>query len=141
VYYTVQDKPKSLNKLARQSRNQSMISLAGLREDGRRPQELRQISVQIGQSASHDGSAVVQMGQTRVMAQVVGPHEVDHKRLESHEHGIINVEITFAPFASVERKRRRAGDRQLVELSLAVQQSLAATVILGNYPHTQIDGA
>ena len=39
----------------------------------------------------------------------------------------------------MDRKRRRAGDRQGVELALAVKESLEAAVVVENYPHTQID--
>lgn len=115
------------------------MDLAGLREDGRRVGELRHLSVKLGLKGAHDGSAYFEMGQTRVLAQVVGPHEVSSRRLESHEHAIITVDFAPAPFAGLERKRRRGGDRKGVELAMAVQQSLEATVLVANYPNTQID--
>eukprot|EP00614_Pseudopedinella_elastica_P023602 CAMPEP_0172637212 /NCGR_PEP_ID=MMETSP1068-20121228/207838_1 /TAXON_ID=35684 /ORGANISM="Pseudopedinella elastica, Strain CCMP716" /LENGTH=230 /DNA_ID=CAMNT_0013449803 /DNA_START=5 /DNA_END=694 /DNA_ORIENTATION=+ len=115
------------------------MDLAGLRIDGRRAGEMRQIQIKLGLGGNHDGSAYLEMGQTRVMAQVFGPHEVDNRRDESHEHASIVVEYVAAPFAGLERKRRRVGDRQGVELALAVKQSLEATVLVKLYPHTQID--
>jgi len=115
------------------------MNLAGLREDGRRAGELRQISAKLGLGGCHDGSCYLQMGQTRVLAQVFGPHEVDSRRNESHERCFINVEFTPAPFAGLERKRRRPNDRKGVEISLAVQEALLAVVHGESYPHTQID--
>eukprot|EP00622_Pseudochattonella_farcimen_P007751 FR743816.1.p1 GENE.FR743816.1~~FR743816.1.p1 ORF type:complete len:296 (+),score=44.04 FR743816.1:59-889(+) len=79
------------------------------------------------------------MGQTRVLAQVHGPHEVDDKRDDSHAKAKLHVEYCQAPFASLERKRRRGGDRQGVELALSVKESLEAAVLVDLYPHTQID--
>jgi exosome complex component RRP41 len=79
------------------------------------------------------------MGQTRVLAQVFGPHEVENRKLSSHEQCAIVVDFAPAPFSGLERKRRRPGDRQGVELALAVQQSLEATVLVASYPNTQID--
>jgi len=78
------------------------------------------------------------MGQTRVIAQVFGPHEVDSRKLTS-ENCTIVVDFAPAPFAGLERKRRRPGDRQSVELFLAVKQCLEATVLVASYPNTQID--
>lgn len=48
----------------------------GLRLDGRREKELRQIKIEVGTVSSADGSAFVQQGNTKVLATVYGPHEV-----------------------------------------------------------------
>jgi exosome complex component RRP41 len=115
------------------------MDLAGLRDDGRRANEIREISIKIGLKSDYDGSAYIEIGQTKALAQVLGPHEVVNKRLESHERAVIVVEYAPAPFAGLERKRRRVGDREGVELALAVEQALSATVMVANYPNTQID--
>jgi len=116
------------------------LSLAGLREDGRRAGEMRQIGVKMGLGGACDGSAYFEMGQTRVLCEVVGPHEGRRGAgAEAHERAQIVVEYCLAPFAGLERKRRRAGDRQGVELALAVQQSLASSVLVASYPNTQIN--
>lgn len=48
------------------------ISPEGLRMDGRRPKELRRLSCQLSVLASADGSAVFQMGNTKVCTKRVG---------------------------------------------------------------------
>lgn len=48
----------------------------GLRRDGRRQGELRRLNFECGVLPTADGSAVVQIGQTRVMAVIKGPQEV-----------------------------------------------------------------
>ena len=48
----------------------------GLRADGRRPLELRQIRVRLGVFRQADGSAYLEQGKTKVLATVYGPHQV-----------------------------------------------------------------
>ena len=124
------------------------MDLAGLRHDGRRPGEMRELRVKLGVSRSHDGSAYLELGLTRVLAHVVGPHEPDSRTRgagnASGLHGpaggcYINVDFMHAPFAGVERRKRRANDRQSVELSLAVRSSLAGAIVTEAYPQMQID--
>ena len=49
---------------------------SGLRVDGRRPPELRKLQCQLGVFKQADGSALLEQGNTRVLATVYGPHEV-----------------------------------------------------------------
>ncbi|KAI9019019.1 ribosomal protein S5 domain 2-type protein [Hyaloraphidium curvatum] len=57
-----------------------LISLEGLRLDGRRPKELRRLSARTGVLPRADGSAYVQMGNTRCLCTVYGPKERDRRR-------------------------------------------------------------
>lgn len=50
--------------------------IIGLRVDGRKPNELRKISCEVGVFAQADGSAMLTQGNTKVVATVYGPHEV-----------------------------------------------------------------
>eukprot|EP00850_Spirogloea_muscicola_P012455 SM000080S22970 [mRNA] locus=s80:475033:475416:+ [translate_table: standard] len=52
------------------------VSPEGLRLDGRRPRELRQLRCEAGVLPHADGSASFEMGNTKVVAAVFGPHEV-----------------------------------------------------------------
>ena len=52
------------------------MSLSGLRLDGRRPSETRRIKGRFGLFDSVDGSAYLEMGNTKVVAAVYGPREV-----------------------------------------------------------------
>ncbi|KAE8716857.1 3'-5'-exoribonuclease family protein isoform 2 [Hibiscus syriacus] len=51
------------------------VSPEGLRLDGRRPMEMRQLRAEIGTVAKANGSAVFEMGNTKVIAAVYGPRE------------------------------------------------------------------
>lgn len=51
-------------------------SQGGLRADGRRALELRQIRIRMGVFGQVDGSAYIEHGNTKVLAAVYGPHQV-----------------------------------------------------------------
>ena len=53
-----------------------LISDQNLRLDGRRASELRQIRCKLGVFSQPDGSAYIEMGNTKVLAAVYGPHQV-----------------------------------------------------------------
>jgi len=93
----------------------STYSLALLRLDGRRWNELRRISAQISTQAAADGSSYLEMGNTKVICTVAGPTEPSSsavaQRGGSRDGAEVKVEISVAGFSGVERKRRRGGDK------------------------------
>ncbi len=91
----------------------STYSLALLRLDGRRWNELRRIHAQISTQAGADGSSYLEMGNTKVICTVSGPAEGRRGgggggRDESAE---IKVEIALAGFSGVERRKRGRADK------------------------------
>ena len=52
------------------------LNLEGLRVDGRRPHEIRNIRFQLGLCERADGTCYFEQGNTKVIATVYGPHEV-----------------------------------------------------------------
>lgn len=91
----------------------SSYSLALLRLDGRRWNELRRLTAQISTQASADGSSYLEMGNTKVICTVSGPSE--QKAVGGQGRGgdkaDIRVEISVAGFSGVERKRRGRTDK------------------------------
>lgn len=57
-----------------------LLSTEGLRLDGRRPKEIRRLSARTGVLPRADGSAYVQMGNTRCLCTVYGPKERERGR-------------------------------------------------------------
>ena len=91
----------------------STYSLALLRLDGRRWNELRRIHAQISTQAAADGSSYLEMGNTKVICTVSGPAEGRRgggggARDENAE---IKVEIALAGFSGVDRKKRGRADK------------------------------
>ena len=54
-----------------------LLSDQGFRTDGRRPHELRKIQCRMGVFRQADGSAYIEQGNTKALATVYGPHEVN----------------------------------------------------------------
>ena len=111
----------------------STYTLALLRPDGRRWNELRRISAQISTQAASaaDGSSFLEMGNTKVICTVTGPAEGGRRGGggggvavgvgvgagvigggvggEEKEKATVQVEIGIAGFSGVERKKRGGG--------------------------------
>ena len=100
----------------------SAYSLALLRVDGRRWNELRRLYAQIRTQAAADGSSYLEMGHTKVMCVVTGPTEggmggprrtgaATTSGAGSSKEAEVAVSIVVAGFSSVDRKRRGRGDK------------------------------
>jgi exosome complex component RRP41 len=91
----------------------SSYSLALLRLDGRRWNELRRFTAQISTQAAADGSSYLEMGNTKVICNVNGPAEAKRAGTSSGGSGdaTVVVEIGVAGFSGVDRKRRARNDK------------------------------
>ena len=116
-----------------------ILSPEGLRLDGRRPHELRKIVCKTGVFTQADGSAYIEMGNTKALATVYGPHEVTNKAKALHDRVFLNCQFSMATFSTGERKRRPKGDRKSTELSMAIKRTFEAAILTHMYPRSQID--
>lgn len=101
----------------------STYSLALLRVDGRRWNELRRCHAQVRTQAAADGSSSWEMGNTKVMCVLTGPREPGPKRPGTVSAGggatgagnetdaEVVVNIVVAGFSSVDRRRRGRADK------------------------------
>jgi hypothetical protein len=91
----------------------STYSLALLRLDGRRWNELRRLTAQISTQAAADGSSYLEMGNTKVICTVTGPSEAKSTggNRSGGDRADVQVSISIAGFSGVDRKRRGRGDK------------------------------
>lgn len=96
----------------------STYSLALLRVDGRRWNELRRLHALIRTQDAADGSSYLEMGHTKVMCVVSGPSEQQQSQRRggqannaSRDGATVNVNIIVAGFSSVDRKKRGRNDK------------------------------
>lgn len=115
------------------------VNPEGLRLDGRRPHEMRQMHAELGVVENADGSAVFEMGNTKVMAVVYGPHEVQNRSQQLHDRALVQCEFSMATFSTGERRRRGKTDRLSTELSLIIRQTMEASIMTHLLPRSQID--
>ncbi len=110
----------------------------GLRHDGRRPDELRPIKMQVGILKNADGSAYVEYGRTKVVAAVYGPREVHPRHLALPDRALIRCRYHMAPFSTSDRKSP-APSRREIELSKVIREALEAVIFSELFPRTSID--
>ena len=108
-------------------------NLLGLRPDGRKLDEPRFVSCDLGRSReeSVDGSCELRTGLTTVLATVEGPNAVQRRSDERHDRCTLDVRATICPFAPIGERskglneragleRRRFGGRSRVEACRAM---------------------
>ncbi|OAA62862.1 Ribosomal protein S5 domain 2-type fold protein [Niveomyces insectorum RCEF 264] len=130
----------------------STYSLALLRVDGRRWNELRRCYAQIRTQAAADGSSYLEMGHTKVMCVLTGPSEAGPRRgggigssgggggsgAGDAKEAEVVVSIVVAGFSSVDRRRRGRTDKRIQELAATVSRTLAAVLHTHLFPRSVI---
>lgn len=125
-------------------RRTDLLALSNLRNDGRKPQEIRRMRIQMGSSCCSSGgdirgSAIVEMGLTTALATVTGPTECARRSDELPDRAVLEVTVAVAPFASADRRTYNAStDRLLLEASQMLQTALEATLLLQTFPRQRI---
>ncbi|RDB31045.1 Exosome complex component ski6 [Hypsizygus marmoreus] len=116
-----------------------ILNEGGFRSDGRRQYELRDMTIDLSQQGSADGSAVVTHGLTQVLVSVFGPREAKMRSQTIHDRANINVEVNVAAFSTGERRRRTRGDKRILELAATIKSTFEPVVQTNLYPRSQID--
>ncbi|PWZ00890.1 putative exosome complex exonuclease rrp41 [Testicularia cyperi] len=118
-----------------------LLNAGGFRVDGRKQYELRSIAIRLGGATDRqaDGAAQITQGLTVVSATVFGPIEARSSANIQHDRASINVEVSLAPWGSMQRQRRNRGDRRLVEFASAIKSTFEPVINTALYPRSQID--
>ncbi|BBG24416.1 Exosome complex component Rrp41 [Sulfuracidifex tepidarius] len=110
----------------------------GRRTDGRKFDEMRPVSIELGVLKNADGSAIVQMGNTKIIAAVFGPREMHPRHLALPDRAVLRVRYHMTPFSTDERKNP-APSRREIELSKVIRESLEASILVEQFPRSVID--
>ncbi|MCS7096549.1 MAG: exosome complex exonuclease Rrp41 [Candidatus Bathyarchaeota archaeon] len=119
-------------------KTETLIDKNGLRIDGRRPDELRPIKVEVGVLSNADGSAYIEQGKNKILAAVYGPKELHPKHLALPDRMVLRCRYHMAPF-SVQERKSPAPSRREIELSKVVREALEPAIFMEYYPRTAID--
>ncbi|KAF6162852.1 hypothetical protein GIB67_029121 [Kingdonia uniflora] len=98
--------------------------------------ELRQIRAEIGAVGKADGSAIFEMGNTKVIAAVYGPRDVQNRSQQINDKALVRYEYSMANFSTGDRMRKQKGDRRSTEISLVIRQTMEACILTHLMPHS-----
>ncbi|MCS7386402.1 MAG: exosome complex exonuclease Rrp41 [archaeon GB-1867-005] len=115
-----------------------LIDERGLRVDGRKPDELRPIKIEVGVLANANGSAYIEQGKNKLLVAVYGPRELHPKHLALPDRALLRCRYHMAPF-SVEERKSPAPSRREIELSKVIREALEPAILLDRFPRTAID--
>lgn len=117
-----------------------LISPQGLRVDGRRQNELRNISIKLGVLGRCDGRAGIfyQHGNTKVIASISGPKNPSKSKKD--ENFVFNVRVKFATFSkNGERQKQMKNSKKLSEFELNLKNIFKSVIIMEKYEKSQLD--
>ena len=115
-----------------------LIREDGTRLDGRKPNELRPIRIEVGVLSRADGSCYIEWGKNKILVAVYGPRELHPKHQALPDRAKLRVRYSMAPFSTLERKKP-GPDRRTIELSKVIRHALEPALFLEYYPKTAID--
>lgn len=118
--------------------SQKLINEQGLRVDGRKPDELRPIKMEVGLLANADGSAYIEQGKNKIIVAIFGPSHASPKHLGIPDRAIIRCRYHMAPFSTEERKSP-APSRREIEISKIIRESIEPVIFSEYYPRSMID--
>lgn len=110
----------------------------GKRLDGRKPDELRPLKIEVGVLKQADGSAYVELGANKVLAAVYGPREMHPRHDQQPDAAVLRCRYNMAPF-SVDDRKRPGPDRRSVEISKVTREAFEPVMFLELYPRSVID--
>jgi exosome complex component RRP41 len=109
----------------------------GVRLDGRKPDELREVKIVAGVLDNADGSCYLEWGNNKIYAGVFGPMECHPRHKQKADRAIVQARYTMAPF-SVNDRKRPGLDRRSSEISYIVSQAFEKVVMVEEFPKASI---
>jgi exosome complex component RRP41 len=121
-----------------QKKPEKLIDEKGNRTDGRKPNDMRPVKIEVGVLGNADGSAYIEMGKNKILAAVYGPREIHPKHQALPDRAALRCRYHMAPF-SVQERKSPAPSRREQELSKVIRESLEPSIFTEFYPRTAID--
>lgn len=110
----------------------------GRRLDGRRPDELRPVTIEASVLHRADGSAYLEWGGNKVLAAVYGPREAVPRHTQDPNRAVVKCRYNMAAF-SVDDRKRPGPDRRSQEISKVISEALENVVLVEEFPRASVD--
>jgi len=115
-----------------------LITKDGIRHDGRKKNDLREIKFEVGVLDRAEGSCLITWGRNKILAAVYGPRELHPKHMAMPDKALIRCEYRMVTFSVPERKSP-APKRREREISKILSEALKPAVFDYLYPRSVID--
>lgn len=116
--------------------NKELLFIGNYRSDGRKNNEIRDIQIEMDAIKDVSGSVELQMGETKVIAWINGPHEGRSRTMENK--GQVKCIFSLAPFSGLTRKKDYKRDLKMREFSKSIKDIFEQVIILENYQKSEI---
>jgi len=110
----------------------------GKRLDGRRPDEMRNVTIQAGVLHRADGSAYLEWGGNKVLAAVYGPREAVPRHTQDPNRAVVKCRYNMAAF-SVDDRKRPGPDRRSQEISKVIGEAFENVILTEEFPRASVD--
>jgi len=117
--------------------DKQLIDETGIRSDGRKPDELRNVIIKAGVLHRADGSCYLEWGGNKVIVAVYGPREAIPRHSQNPLRAIVNARYNMAAF-SVDDRKRPGPDRRSREISKVTSEALEKVILTDYYPRAAI---
>ncbi|MEK6952343.1 MAG: exosome complex exonuclease Rrp41 [Nanoarchaeota archaeon] len=109
------------------------------RFDGRKFDELREISAEVGVIPNADGSAKFKIGKTIAIAAVYGPRVLHPRFLQDPIKGVLRCNYNMMSFSGSGERVRPGPSRRSKEISYLTEKALEPVLDLSEFPSAVID--
>ena len=109
------------------------------RNGGRKWDEMRPISAEVGIIPRADGSAIFKIGNTQAIVSVFGPRDLHPRFLQNPTKGLLRCNYNMMPFSGHGDRVRPGGNRRSKEISMLIAKSLTPVLSLEDYPNAVVD--
>lgn len=110
----------------------------GKRLDGRKPDEMRPVTIEAGVLSRANGSAYLEWGGNKVIAGVYGPREAIPRHSQNPTKAVVKFRYSMAPF-SVDDRKRPGPDRRSSEIGKVASEAFSNVIVLEEFPRAQVD--
>ncbi len=121
------------------SKGKVQLIVDGKRLDGRGPDDLRNLRIEVGVIPEADGSSFIEWGGNKILCGVYGPRECIPRHEASPYHSLVKCRYMMSPFASLEEHSRSGPSRRSTELSKVIREVFENLILAEKFPNTQID--
>lgn len=120
------------------AKREEKLIVGGKRKDGRKPEQLRDIKMELDTVTRADGSSKVSLGNTVAVVAVYGPRRLYPRFMQEQDTGILRCRYNMAPF-SVDERKRPGVSRRSIEISKVTKHTFEPALFLEEFPKATLD--